>query len=69
MDTQERLTSWHHETAKRLEINTEETHRKRDGLDGAIHFFPGLFKPEINYRSIEKGIAKMIDEQARGNRD
>lgn len=67
VDTQARLTSWHQDAAKRMNINTEETRRKRAGLDGAIHFLPGLLKNELNFRKIEIGIANMIDEQAIGN--
>ena len=43
-ETQMRLTEWHQQTAKRLKIDTVETRRKRDGIDGVIHFVPGLFE-------------------------
>lgn len=67
VDTQAKLTNWHQDTAKRLNIDTEESRRKRGGLDGIIHFFPGLIKSEFNFRTIDKSIASMIDEQANGN--
>ena len=41
-DTQERLTAWHDGTTKRLGIDIDGIRRKRAGLDGVIHFIPGL---------------------------
>ena len=65
-ETQMRLTEWHQQTAKRLKIDTVETRRKRDGLDGVIHFVPGLFNDNLNFRSIEAGTAEMIQTQSEG---
>ena len=66
-DTQERLTAWHERTTQRLGIETEEIRRKRAGFDGVIHFIPGLFNDDFNFRSIEKKTAKMITAQASGH--
>ena len=66
-DTQERLTAWHEGTTQRLGIETYEIRRKRAGFDGVIHFIPGLFYEDFNFRSIEKKTAKMITEQASGH--
>lgn len=66
-DTQERLTAWHDETTQRLGIKTDEIRRKRAGFDGVIHFIPGLFNDDFNFRSIEKKTAKMITAQASGH--
>lgn len=65
-DTQDKLSNWHQVTAKRLKINPEDGKRKRDGFDGAVHFIPGLFNDEFNFRSIEKSTASMITTQAFG---
>ena len=65
-ETQMRLTEWHQQTAKRLKIDTVETRRKRDGIDGVIHFVPGLFNDNLNFRSIEAGTAEMIQTQSEG---
>lgn len=65
-DTQERLTEWHDETTQRLGIETDKIRRKRDGFDSVIHFIPGLFNDDFNFRSIEKKTAKMITVQASG---
>lgn len=65
-DTQSRLSNWHQETAKRLDISPEDGKRKRDGFDGVVHFIPGLFKEELNFRPIEKNTANMITAQASG---
>lgn len=65
-DTQGRLSTWHKETAKRLTISAEDGKRKRTGFDGVVHFIPGLFNEEFNFRAIEKSIASMITTQASG---
>ena len=65
-ETQIHLTEWHQQTAKRLKIDTVETRRKRDGIDRVIHFVPGLFNDNLNFRSIEAGIAEMIQTQSEG---
>lgn len=65
-ETRMRLTEWHQKTAKRLKIDTAETRRKRDGLDGVIHFVPGLFNDNLNFRSIEAGTAEIIQTQSEG---
>ena len=63
-DTQSRLAAWHEGTTERLKIDTDEARRKRAGFDGVIHFLPGLFDKDFNYRSIEKSTANMIRTQA-----
>ena len=65
-DTQELINVWHYKTAKRLGIKIDEICRKRAGLDGAIHFIPGLLKDEYKFRSIDMKTVKMIIEQAMG---
>lgn len=65
-DTQERLTAWHDGTTQRLGIETDEIRRKRAGFDGVMHFLPGLFNDDFNFRSIEKKTAKMITAQVSG---
>lgn len=67
IDTQTRLTNWHQDTAKRLNIDINETRRKREGIDGVIHFFPGLIKNEFKFRIIDKSIANIIEEQTDNN--
>jgi len=66
-DTQDGLSTWHQDTAKRLNISPEDGRRKRDGFDSVIHFIPGLFNDELNFRSIEKNTASMITTQASGH--
>lgn len=38
----EQLSEWHKDQVKKLEINVDESSRKRMGFDGVIHFIPGL---------------------------
>lgn len=66
-ETQARLTAWHDGATKRLGIETDETRRKRAGFDGVVHFIPGLFNDDLNFRSIEKKTASMIAEQSSGH--
>ena len=66
-DTQSRLAAWHEGTTERLKIDTDEVRRKRAGFDGVIHFLPGLFDEDFNYRSIEKSTASMIRTQTSGD--
>lgn len=66
-DTQSRLAAWHEGTTERLKIDTDEVRRKRAGFDGVIHFLPGLFDEDFNYRSIEKSTVNMIRTQASGD--
>lgn len=61
--TQELLTGWHQTTAERLKIDVSEIRRKRVGLDGAVHFIPGLFKDDLNFRAIGEDTAEMIKTQ------
>lgn len=65
-DTQSRLAAWHEGTNERLKIDTDEVRRKRAGFDGVIHFLPGLFNEDLNYRSIEKNTVNMIRTQISG---
>lgn len=66
-DTQARLTAWHEGTAERLGIEADESRRKRAGFDGVIHFIPGLFNDDLNFRGIEERTASMITAQKEGH--
>lgn len=68
-DTQARLTAWHEGTAERLGIETDESRRKRAGFDGVIHFIPGLFNDDLNFRGIEEKTVSMIAAQKTGHGD
>lgn len=66
-DTQARLTAWHEGTAERLGIEADESRRKRAGFDRVIHFIPGLFNDDLNFRGIEERTASMITAQKAGH--
>lgn len=59
-----RLSQWHQGNVKRLDIDIDEIRRKRAGFDGVIHFLPGLFNDDLNFRSIRKSTAAMNEEQS-----
>ena len=64
IDTKERLTNWHKDTTKRLNIDTEEARRKRDGFDGALLYIPSLFKDEFKYTAITQNTVNLIASQS-----
>ena len=68
-ETQQRLAAWHNDTTQRLKIDTSEIRRKREGLDGAIHFIPGLFNDNFNFKAIEENTAEMIKTQSEEHHD
>lgn len=63
-DTQALLTGWHQTSVNRLGIDTDEIRRKRAGFDGVIHFIPGLFNDDLNFRAIDEKTVDMITVQA-----
>ena len=65
-DAQALLTGWHQASAKRLGIDTDEVRRKRAGIDSVIHFVPGLFNDDLNFRAIDEKTVGMINTQASG---
>ena len=65
--TNNKLIGWHESTANRLEVDISELKRRRTGFDRAIHWVPGRFVKEQNYRSLEGDIAEMIEAQTTGN--
>ena len=64
MEIHNTLISWHEETMKRLEIDIETSRIKRKGIDGAIHWIPGLFKDDFNFSIISENTKLMIEQQS-----
>lgn len=64
--SQQELTAWHEMTTKRLGIETSSARRKRNGFDGVLHWLPGLFNDDLNFRSISDNTVSMIELQAAG---
>ena len=48
-------------------VEADESRRKRAGFDGVIHFIPGLFNDNLNFRGIEEKTASMITAQKAGH--
>ena len=63
IDTKDRVTKWHKDITKRLNIDAEER-RKRDGLDGALLYIPSLFKDEFKYKAITQNTVNLIASQS-----
>lgn len=68
-ETKQRLAAWHNDTTQSLKIDTCEMRRKREGLDGVIHFIPGLFNDNFNFKAIEENTAEMIKTQSEEHHD
>ena len=68
-DTQILLSQWHHENLQRFGIDTDESRRKRSGFDGMLYFLPGLLYDDLNFKSIRKSTAEMIEEQLTGHEE
>lgn len=63
MEVHNLLIKWHKNIIKKLEIDTTNSRRKRDGLDGAVHWIPGLFKDDFKFCKIPEETKIMIEEQ------
>lgn len=63
-DTQTLLAGWHQTSVNRLGIDMNKIRRKRAGFDGVIHFIPGLFNDDLNFRAIDEKTVGMIAVQA-----
>ena len=63
-DTQTLLTGGHQTSVERLGIDTQEIRRKRVGIDGVIHFIPGLFNDDLNFRAIDENTVNLIEVQS-----
>lgn len=62
--SQAKLIKWHKQTMERLKIDLTEIRRKRSGLDGAIHYIPGLINEKHNYRGMNESTAEMLRNQS-----
>ena len=63
-DIQGKLSTWNKDNVKHFRIDTSEIRRKREGIDAAVHFIPGIFNDNFRYRSISKDTANMITMQS-----
>lgn len=66
-DSLNQLSKWHKAQIEKFEINVDENSRKRIGLDGVIHFIPGLINEENKFRTISKNTVKNIVTQTNGH--
>ena len=62
-ETRKELTEWHHSTIERLQIDTTKIRRKKDGFEGMIWWFPGLFNDDLNFSEINGSTVDMIKLQ------
>ncbi len=63
MEVNKLLKQWHESITKKLEIDVETARRKRTGVDGVVHWIPGLFNNDFNFSVIPDKTKAMIEEQ------
>ncbi|MCD8118693.1 MAG: hypothetical protein LUE29_04300 [Lachnospiraceae bacterium] len=63
-EARERLSAWHQDSTERLQVETSQALRKRDGIDRAVHFIPALINKRSGFRRIDRSTADLIDEQS-----
>ena len=61
--TLDSLYDWHMANLDHLGVNTLECRRKRTGIEKAVVSIPALFNDDLHYKSIEQGVATMINRQ------
>lgn len=59
-----KLNEWHDEHVKCLEINVEESRRKRQGVEGFFMGALGLFNDDFNYKKMSQSTIARIEHQA-----
>lgn len=59
-----KLNEWHDERVKRLEINVDESRRKRQGVEGFFIGALGLFNDDFNYMKMSQSTIARIEHQA-----
>ena len=63
------LVRWHKENMKRFEVDLSRKTRKRDAIDGALHFLPGLFDSSQNYAEMSDHTARLYEKQLSHQRE
>ena len=63
----EKLNAWHKGNRSKLEIDIDETRRKRQGVEGFFMNIPALFNDDLHYKAISKRTAAMINRQSDGS--
>ena len=64
----EKLNAWHKGNRSKLEIDIDETRRKRQGVEGFFMNIPALFNDDLHYKAISKRTAAMISRQSDGSK-
>ncbi|MBO5528208.1 MAG: hypothetical protein J6A47_02680 [Bacilli bacterium] len=61
--SREKLALWHSEQGEKLGYDSSAKRRRRNGIDSAVHFVPGLFNKERRYRAVAEDTIRVINEQ------
>ena len=62
-DTLVKLNEWHNRVCKKLEINTDEQRRKRQGIEGFFMSALGAFNDDLNYKKVSDEMIHRIENQ------
>ena len=63
VEVQKALNKWHEESVAAFGIDISSGQRLRTGVDKVIHWLPGLFNDDFNFKSFDPETAEMIDTQ------
>lgn len=63
----EKLMDWHKDNSTKLEINVDESRRKRQGVEGFFMSALGVFNDDLNYKKISNRTISLIEHQVEGN--
>lgn len=59
----EKLKDWHKDNSTKLEINLDESRRKRQGAEGVFMSALGVFNNDLNYKKISDRTLSLIEHQ------
>ena len=62
-ETRKCLNVWHHDNMRNLEIDEHDWTIKRNGLDGVLHFVPGMISRDLKYKELDPYIVNLIKVQ------
>ena len=62
-DTLNKLSDWHAGVCEKLEINTEEQRRKRQGIEGFFMGAFGMINDDFNYKKVSGAMINRIEQQ------
>ena len=69
VNTRDLLARWHKENMKVFEVDLSRRTRKRDAIDGVLHFIPGIFDSSQNYIEMSENTTRLYEKQLSHQRE